>query len=243
MKKMLPLILAIVFAAGCSSVIPSVDKAYVPDIQLKDLADKMVAAVDPDGVYRASTSYYLRQDIRLGEKTVTYEAMFKSPNKFRTIMSMDNKILQRTSCNGVTCWNISDTGERKEISGAELDRLKLMDAMSSSKGTILDVFESVEIAGEAEVNGSPCYILICHPRTKGLEPIAIYVSKTDYLTRKIATIVNGKPYVSEIKKYALLKGVMVATESEMDINDDGKKDLMILTDYKLNLDIPDKEFE
>jgi len=179
----------------------------------------------------------------LGGKTVTYEVLFKFPGKFRTVMSLDNKILLKITSNGNACYSVNDKGEKTEIKGVEFDRMKLLDEMSSTKGTILDVFEKVEFAGEEKVMDSQCYILICHPKFKNLEPIVLYVSKTDYLLRRLITLKDGTPYIASIRKYALIKGVMVATETERDINGDGTTDLMILTDYKLNIDMPDKSFE
>ncbi|HCE46933.1 MAG TPA: hypothetical protein DET40_25585 [Lentisphaeria bacterium] len=243
MRNILLLVFTIVFIAGCQSVIPVVDKNYVPDIQIQELAAKMVNAVDPNGIYRQSKSYYMRQELMINDKSVTYEVLYKSPNKFRTVMSLDNRVLQKIVCNGVKCWSTSDKGERTEITGLEFDRLKLLDELSSSKGTILDVFEKVEFAGEDKVGDSQCYVLICYPKTKELEPMARYVSKSDYLVRKLVTVKAGAPYIADIKKYALLKGVMIPSETEMDINNDGTKELMRVTDYMLNLEVSDKEFD
>jgi len=243
MKNIFLALSAIVFAAGCASILPEIDKAYAPDIQLQDLAAKMVNAVDPNGIYRQSKSYYMRQEMMIGGKNVTYEVLYKSPNKFRTVMSLDNKVLQKIVCNGVKCWNTTDKGDITEVTGVELDRLKLLDDMSSSKGTMLDLFEKVEFAGEDKVGDSQCYILICYPKTKELEPMARYVSKSDYLVRKLITVKDGVPYIADIRKYALLKGVMIPSETEMDINNDGVKEVMRVTDYMLNLEVSDKEFE
>ncbi len=243
MNRIFLAMFAIILTAGCKGVMPEIDNTYVPDIKIEDLAAKMVTAVDPNGTYRDSKSYYMRQEIKLSGKIVSYEVLFKSPDKFRTVMSMDNKVLQKITCNGIKCWSVSENGEKTEIKGKELDRLKLLDDMSSAKGTMLDFFDKVEFAGEAKVYDSPCYVLICYPKTKELEPIAKYVNKTDFLTRKVVTLKEGKPYVAEIKRYALVKGVMIATETEMDINNDGKKELLTVVDYRLNMDIQDKEFE
>lgn len=245
MKNILVTILAVLLLSGCISgnILPVPDKSYIPDIQMKELSEKMVNAVDPNGIYRKSNSYFLRQDIAFIGKTYTFEVTFKTPDKSKTITYLDGKIIQRTVCDGKKCWVTDKNNRKSEITGKDLELIKLLDEVSSSKGTILDVFEKVEFAGEARIYESPCYILFCHPKEKALEPIVLYVSKTDYLTRKIITLKNGKPYVAVIKKYALLKGVMIASETEIDINNDGKMELMTLTDYKLNQDVPDSEFE
>ncbi|HBC89060.1 MAG TPA: hypothetical protein DCZ94_19140 [Lentisphaeria bacterium] len=243
MRNIFLAVIAILFFSGCAGLMPVVDKNYVPDITLQELAEKMKNTVDPNGIYRKSTSYYLRQDIRIQGRKITLEVIFKVPNKSRTVVSLDNKILSKTVCNGVSAWSISEEGAKTEIKGVDLERLKLLDAMSAPQGTILDVFEKVEFAGEDKVYDSPCYVLICSPKQKEISPIAMYVSKGDYLTRKVITSKDGNPYIAQIRKYALVKGVMVGTETEVDMNDDGKSELMELTDYKLNLEIPDKEFE
>jgi outer membrane lipoprotein-sorting protein len=222
---------------------PPPDKSYVPDIELKELAGKMANAVDPNGIYRKSNSCYFKQDIGFGGKTVTYEVTFKAPDKFKIVTYLDRKVTSRIVCDGKKCWMTRQDGKKSEILGKDLERIKLLDEISATSGTILDVFDKVEFAGEAKVYDSQCYILYCYPKEKELEPIVRYISKTDYLTRKIITLKDGKPYVAAIRKYALLKGIMVASETEMDINNDGKMELMTLTDFKINLDVPDSEFE
>ena len=245
MKNILFSFFAVLLFTGCVSenILPAPDTSYVPDIQMKELAGKMVNAVDPNGIYRKSSSYFLKQDIGLDGKTLTYEVTFKNPDKSKTVTYLDGKIIQSTVCDGKECWVTDRNNKKTEITGKDLERIKLLDEMSSPKGTILDVFEKVEFAGEAKVYDSQCYILFCHPKVKDLEPIVLYVSKTDYLTRKIITLKDGKPYIAIIRKYALLKGIMIASETEMDINNDGKMELMTLTDYKIDNDVPNSEFE
>lgn len=245
MKNILILFSAVLLFSGCVSenILPVPDKSYIPDIQLKELAEKMVNAVDPNGIYRRSSSYFIKQDIGFDGKILTYEVTFKSPDKSRTATYLDGKIDQRIVCDGKICWATDRDNKKTEITGKNLERIKFFDQLSSTRGTILDVFDKVEFAGEAKVYDSQCYILFCYPKEKELEPIVFYISKTDYLTRKIITLVNGKSYVSVIRKYALLKGVMIASETERDINNDGKMELMTVTDYKINIDVPDSEFE
>ncbi len=242
-KNIFLTIFVIIFVTACNSVIPEIDKNYIPDITMQDLAVKMVNAIDPNGVYKQSKSYYMRQEMINDHKIITYEVLYKAPNKFKITMSMDKKILQKTTCNGIKCWNCSEKGEKTELSGLEFERLKLLEDMGSSNGTILDIFDKVEFAGEDEISGTACYILICYPKVKGIEPIVRYVSKSDYLVRKLITIKNAVPYIADITKYVLFSGVMIPAEAEMDINNDGKRDLMKITDYKLDLDISDTEFE
>ncbi len=245
MKNILILFLAGLFVSGCVSenALPVPDKSYVPDIQLKELAEKMVNAVDPNGIYRKSNSYFIKQDLVFDDKVFTFEVTFKNPDKSKTLTFLDGKLIQKTVCDGRRCWVVDRNNKKSDITGKDLERIKLLDEMSSPKGTIIDVFGKVEFAGEARIYESPCYILFCYPKMEDLAPIVLFVSKTDYLTRKIITLKSGKPYVAVIKKYALVKGIMIASETEMDINDDGKMELMTLSDYKINVDVPDSEFE
>jgi hypothetical protein len=75
MKNILAAFIVVLMLAGCVStnILPVPDTSYVPDIQMKELAEKMVNAVDPNGIYRKSNSYFLKQDIGLGSKTVTFD--------------------------------------------------------------------------------------------------------------------------------------------------------------------------
>jgi outer membrane lipoprotein-sorting protein len=244
MRNILALLALAALLSGCASGgLPEPDPSYVPDITIEALSDKMVAAVDPNGTYRKSTSYFMKQDIAMTDgKTLTMEVTFKIPDKSSSVVYLDGKPVQRTACNGNQAWIYRDN-QKAEVVGKDFERIKLFDAISSPTGTILDAFAKVEFAGEAQVEGAPCYILYCHPKAKDLEPLIRYVSKTDFLTRKLITLKDGKPYLASIRKYALVKGVMIATETEMDINDDGKPELMTVTDYRLNVDPPDSLFE
>jgi outer membrane lipoprotein-sorting protein len=244
MKNALAILFVAAALSGCVSyVLPEPDADYVPDIALDDLADRMAVAVDPNGTYRKSTSYFMKQDIVTDGKTITIDVTFKVPDKSSTVIYVDGQRVQKTARNGDQCWVYDRNNRKSELVGKDLERIRLFDAISSPKGTLLDAFAKVEFAGEGNVYGSPCYILYAYPKAKDLEPLIRYVSKADYLTRRMITVKDGKPYIASIRKYALVKGVMIATETEMDFNDDGKTDLMTMTDYQLNVDVPDSLFE
>ena len=226
------------------SVLPIPDKSYVPDIQLRDLSDKMAKAVDPNGIYQKSNSCFIKQNFMLNGKAFTVETTYKKPNKSKSITYMDGKIINKTVSDGKKCWTTDWNNKTSEILGKNLEHRKFSDEMASTSEPIIDFFDRVEFNGEAKVYESQCYILSCYPKVKDLEPVFLYVSKADYLVKKIIlTQVNGKPLVVGIRKYALLKGVMIASEIEMDINNDGKMLLMTVDDYDINMYVPNSDYE
>jgi outer membrane lipoprotein-sorting protein len=227
------------------NVMPVPDKNYVPDIQLKELAEKMEYAIDPNAVWRNVNSCFFKYDIVIGDKTVTTEITFKKPDKTNSVTYLDGKIIGKNMCDGKQYWIIDQNNKKTEITGNDLERKKFNNVMSYTNisETINNFCDRVEFYGEANIYGTQCYILAFYPKLKDLEPIFLYVSKTDYLTRKVINPNNGKPYIAVIRKYELLKGCMQASETEIDMNNDGNVKLMTLSDYDTNMHVPDSEFK
>lgn len=200
----------------------------------------MKSASDPNGILQNAKSYYLKQKLERENNEISIEITFKFPNKSRTVSTINGKTAEQMLFNGEKCWIVAPSGDKKEFKGQDMERFKLFNSIGTSKDGFTDSFQNVEIS-EDDSTPIKCYKLTCTPKYKDLAPIIIYVGKDDFLTKKISTTKDGKPYTAEIKKYSLFKGVMVASETI--IESDGHKETMTAVDYKLDVDANDSIFE
>jgi hypothetical protein len=136
---------------------------------------------------------------------------------------------------------VGENGEKKQFQGEDLERFKLFNSLGASpKLNLGDVFEKVYVFDE-DSGAEKLFRVVCIPKFKDLAPIAIYVGKDDYLTKKIVTRKAGFLYTAETKKYALVRGVMVASETEITYGPDN--DRLTLMEYRLDPETEDAMFE
>ncbi len=208
--------------------------------KVAEIADRMKAAADPNGAYKKSYSYSQKQKLEAGGNTYIMETVYKVPAMSKTETTINDKLINTLIYNDGKAWSIDPDGEKTEIGGGELLALTVMNKMQSPDASLCKIFEKITIK-EGKLGQNDCFILECEAGGPDIYKMDFYVDKKDYLTKKMVTSRNGSPYVAEIKKYSLLQGVLLASETSVEYN--GSKSLIYLMDYKLNIDIPDSKFK
>ena len=239
----LPLILSVgILTSGLVSC-RSYDDVSGPqsDVSPDELMARMKASYDPNGVLQNAKAYYLKQKLQVEGKQTFIEMTFKFPDKSRTVTTVDGKVQSLLLYNGEKCWMIGGSGEREQLKGEDLERFKLFNALgATAKIGLKEVFENVYVFDD-DSGVEKMFRVVCVPKFKGLAPIVIYVGKDDYLTKKIVTKRAGLSYVAETKKYSLVRGVMVASETQISYAADN--DRLTLVEYKLDPETEDAMFE
>ena len=232
----------LIFVSGCITDEPETD---VPlDITLEQLVERMERATDPDRVYQHCTSYILKQKVTSSYNSKEYvvETKFKLPNFMKTTTYENDAYLQSILYNGKHAWEVNEKGN-KEITGKPFEFLHEFAEMGHPANTILNVFLKVEFTKIRE-GKKQYYKLVCFPKNEEMSPCVIYLDAYDYLTRKMETNIysfRGKfPYKSTIDKYEKCNGVLIPKETVVDAGGSVLKYTVI--DYKLNVEIPDSEF-
>ncbi len=241
--RLLPLIFfAPVLAFGLLSC-RSYDDVSGPQsaMPVDELMSKMRKSFDPNGVLQNAKAYYLRQKLQSEGGQTFIEMTFKFPDKSRTVTTVDGKIQSLLVYNGGKCWMIDGNGEKRQMQGEDLERFKLFNALGACANIDLkEIFEKVYVFDDDE-GPEKYYRVVCIPKFKDLAPIAIYVGKDDYLTKKIVTRKAGLSYVVETKKYSLVRGVMIASETEIFYAADRER--LTVVEYRLDPETEDAMFE
>lgn len=233
MTKILKLTFATFFIAMTTQV------SIAGDLTVNEIADKMSIAPDPNGLYRECKSYFLKQKLVNDKSEIIIEATFKAPDMSKSVTFVDGKPVYKVFYNKGKAWSVDSNGNKKEIEGVELENMKIMNKMQDPHSTILNVFKKI-VLSEGKSGEIDCYLLKCSYGENEKDEMTFYVNKKDFLTRKIVTMKDKMPYVAEIKKYSLLQGVLVASETAIEFQ--GNKQTLIVIDYKLNVEVADSEF-
>lgn len=202
-------------------------------------------AVDPSGVLKKTDTYILKRKLMMfGIESGSVVQSFKSPNKSKSITFINGQRYAEQICDGEKAWTIDSSGQAKEISGKELASVKLLNSISDPKRNLMDVFSKFGLSETTE-DDQVFYKLVCHPNNLELAPVIYYISKDDYLVKRMDTKVwsNGQeiPIISKIKNYTEVAQVKIAEVTELVSM--GISQMFILEDYQLNPTIDDSEFE
>lgn len=243
---------SIVFC-GCAYLDSLEEDTVEADITVKELSEEMEKAADPKGVFIKCQSYLLKQEMSGMENNGKpfkrmVEIKFKSPNHLKTTTYTNNKPVITVIFDGKKAWNINcETEQVTEVKGMSYELIEVLANLGHPSSTMLSVFPKVDLS-ELPASGSPpekYYKAVCYSKYEDLPPITFYIGKDNFLTKRLETTRFTKDgsykYISETDKYAMYDGVWVSSESRIIIGDTVFTYKVI--DYKLNIDIPDSEFE
>ncbi|MBE6375861.1 MAG: hypothetical protein E7050_05280 [Lentisphaerae bacterium] len=252
MKKMVLFLAAfvlILFAGGCATEI--IDVVSPADISLAELEKRMNAASDPDGLFAASSSYVMRQEVKqeffLDDDIVQMvEVKFEKPDKIALITFVDNEPSNIFCTDGKRGW-IADYASRKIVLLDEkgLDRMQMLASLGRpGSGGYSAVFKDVQLVKCSNELGN-FYRLECRLENQEY-PIYFYVDMDDYLLRRVKMKVQiGEndvfDYENRIMKYELREGVVIPVETQVHQLGDTQECKVLY--YQLNPKFPANDFQ
>ena len=223
----------------------------VSDLSVAELEKRMNAAVDPQGLFAASKSYVMRQEIRekqwLDEDTVKMvELKFEKPDKLALITYDDNQISSVFCSDGSRGW-IADYNSKKvmQLDAKGLRRMQTLTSLSRpGGGGYQSVFKRVDIHKCVNDDGI-FYRLSCYGSEQEY-PLYFYIDAKDYLLRraKMKVVVgDGKvlDYENRIDGYAMRDGVVIPIECE--VRQLGATQKSKVIHYELNAKFAPSEFQ
>lgn len=238
----------VLIAGGCATEI--VDQISASDITLEELEKRMNSACDPKGLFAASSSYSLRQEIRqelfLDDDIVQMvEVKFEKPDKIALITFVDNEPANIFCTDGHRGW-IADYNSRRILLLEEkgLSRMQMLASLGKpGSGGYSAVFKDVRLVGCVNELGS-FYRLECRSENQE-HPIFFYIDKNDYLLRRVKMKVQladdtSFDYENRILKYELHEGVVIPVETQV-IQQGEVQECKVLY-YQLNPKFPASAF-
>lgn len=219
------------------------------NIELDELIRKMQNASDPAGAFRHCQTYKMRQTITYlqdgGLVTYSVEIKYKAPDRLKTSNYKNDKAISSILIKGDKAWNIDPaTGKSTEYTGKGLELVRNFAGMGRPSSNLKTIFPDIELYSVTDKN-QDFYKLVCYSKGDDVAPYIFYVSKDDFLTKKLETTVytdKGKfPYVSVSSKFKDFDRVKIATETFVTSGSFTQK--YETTAFSLNEDIPDSEFE
>ncbi len=226
----------------CLSI--GIRSAIAEEFNPRDISLKIKNASDPNGTYQNTSSYLIRQSIKvLGAKEGEFktEITFKAPDNLRLSYFFKDKLISSIIIKDAKAWKISGIdGEINEINGIELERVKLFNLISFPKNMLCDIFEDIKIE-KLKINQEEFYEIFCHPKNKMLAQITFFVSANNFLQQKIFTVnEKGEPYSAEIIKYSFLNNIFIPAETH--VLSGGIKQIISLDEFLINPEIDDAIF-
>lgn len=235
---------------ACAPELMNLEPEEPSDLTVEQLVEKMRKATDPKGNYRNAKTYVMKQDLskmRPGKKDFyATEIKFKAPNKMRTTSFRDGKAFAAVIFNGENGWNVDllKNKSTKIPDGIGLSLVRIFTKMATPGENVTEIFKKVTIDLSYK-DGTKTYRLICDPCVDGIAPYVIYVDGKTFLTKKLETImyaVDGREYLysAHTVKYVWVDDIHLPEASVVYSLD--QTDLSKLVDFKLNVEIPDSDF-
>ena len=249
MKKAVFFVFAVLgfFLTGCVS---TDEKIFPADITLNELETRINKATDPEGVFAASKSYIMKQEVRtkqfLDEDDVKMvELKFEKPDKLALLTYDDNQLSSIFCTDGKRGW-VADCKSRKivQLEREGLKRMQLLSRLSRpGAGGYAAVFPKVELDKCIDADGE-FYRITCHPENQPY-PIYFYVDSDDFLLRKMKmkVLVEGKTfdYENRIVDYEVREGVKIPAVTELEQMGISQSSKVIF--YRINPEIPASDFQ
>ncbi len=230
--------------AGCSSLI---EPERLPcDITVEQLQQKMNDAMDPKGNYRNAKSYAQRVIVNLstwyGDTNLKMEVFFMKPNIFRFDYFMDNKLFTTMIYNGTEAFTIDYN--KKEITRMNHDQFTMISrfvSLGQPDTTYTSLFPKIEL-NECLIKGKPYYWMRCYFNADSSgNPYDVFVSKDDYLTRRIQFYTKATgDYTAIINTYTREDDVV--QPDTFTSEQDGYSQNFDLIRYKLDPPLTEKDF-
>ncbi|MBO7327145.1 MAG: hypothetical protein J6W00_00045 [Lentisphaeria bacterium] len=236
-----------VLLTGCVS---SGEKVFPADISLSELESRINKATDPEGVFAASKSYIMKQEVRVrqfldDDDVKMVELKFEKPDKLALLTYDDNQLSSIFCTDGKRGW-VADCKSRKivQLENEGLKRMQLLSRLSRpGSGGYADVFSKVELDKCIDDDGE-FYRITCYPENQPY-PICFYVDIDEFLLRKMKmkVLVEGKTfdYENRIIDYEVREGVKIPAVTQLEQMGISQSAKVIY--YRLNPVIPASDFQ
>ncbi len=235
------LLLFSVFAGGCNS---TSEELFPVSITIEEIEVKLEQAQDPDGRFATATSYVQRQiseNLRFLEEEnegMLVEVKFLVPDKLKITNFVDNEPQSGTIIDGKEGWSV-DYAQRRyvELNERQMQLIQILTQLGNPGKRLSQIFEKIQIQG-CRIDDKEYYKLSCQidEDDLGLPALEIYIDCDDFLIRRY----HVHNIVSEMVRYGLREGVQIPIEVETRVG--RQRTRGVVTDYKLNVEIPASEF-
>ena len=242
------IVLSVVWFCGCASV--AEDQLSDSDLTVEELEVRMNKASDPQGIFAASRSYTMRQEIiekyfLNDDVTRMFELKFEKPGKMALITYEDNKPGSVFCTDGKNGW-VADYGSRKivRLEKSALNRMQTLANLGQpGVGGFKKVFPKVEVFKCTNEEGN-FYRIDCYG-SESPYPVYFYLDADTFLTRKVCmklALADGKTvdYSNRITSYEMRDGVMVPVTTK--IEQDGVVQESKVIFYRINPTFSADEF-
>lgn len=227
------------------------------DMSVQQLIEAIQKATDPEKKYFNTEKYLLKQQIvseqenkdsRVSLVYVT-EIRYAKPDKIRWTHYRNGIPFKISICKGGDAWDI-DPEKRKSVKieeGLGLNLFRTSTAMANPTKTYLDIFKTVEIASVRE-DGKRCYRLVCQAYDDAIAPYVFYIDAETFLPCKMETILyhddgTQSLYTSLSSDYKWFEESVRLPRTTIAKTGQGSQDVCTITDFTLNPNIPDSDFE
>lgn len=173
------LLVVSLFVCGCRTV------RFSPEVDT--ILAKMKAAQDPQGRLASIQSKKIVGTFRRStkEKPSDLTVLVKKPNMIKFSLIKPGGVSMEKGFDGKIGWRFIPGKPLEILSGQSLRDLNFLAVFRSPGVRLVDVFDSIELKGEALESGRKCYEFLCKPLKKfNLPAMTYYVDKETYLPIK-----------------------------------------------------------
>ncbi len=240
------------------------DPGEPADLTVEQLIKHMEAATDPEGNFKNSKSYILRQviveesqkdvdDNPFTQRTRTSvdqyetEIKFRKPDFQRQISYRNGEPFASLLYKGGRAWTIDPKkGKATEITGHQLRLFHIFNSFSHPNNNLEDVFSTIEIS-TVYLNAARHYRVVCRADDVEIAPYVMYVNANTFITTKMETILytdGGEEflYVAQPDRFEKRSGVVMPTITKTTIGED-RHEVILLREFELNVTFSDDVFQ
>lgn len=242
--RSLSILAGVVLIALIGNSVFGMDKKAVDE-----LIAKMEKAVDPHGVEKNIKTQVSKVEILIPAQKIKLNTTIldKFPDKTRTVTEIPKIMTSTRVYNGKKGWEFSTSMGLREITGKELDGMKLEMDMKNPLKEMRDVFSDIQVLDDTvKVGEFDCYKLTCVPKKEyNAKDVVMYVDNKAFLLRKIEMILDTQ--MGPVKMESIIKDYkevdkmfipMASTIKQLSMEMEVK-----ILEVKNNLKLDDSKFE
>ncbi len=196
--------------------------------------------LSPDQIYATENirSFSQSGTVRLAGLSGTFESCFKAPDKM--YQSMDMGIMQMAQgCDGHDAWIRDANGQQVELTGMEYK--SVMNSIYVMNGTFLkDKTEKPIYVGRDLIDGEPYIEFKAYPQ--GGDSVFMYVGELTGRLDMVKSYLDEISLITHFGDFRKIDGFEVSMKSWTESSNPMLNDTMIISEAKVNIDLPDSLF-